>query len=265
MNERVAEQFMLQSNMRRAIARKEFVLHYQPKVNMRSGRITGLEALIRWNDPSTSLVPPAKFIPILEDTGMILEVGEWALRKAALDFSEWLARDLRPPCISVNVSPMQLRQKDFVATLESAVSSCNHSIHGIGIEITESQIMEDFDDSIAKLKAIRAAGIEISMDDFGTGYSSLSYFSQLPINIVKIDRSFIINMDSDQHSLSIVSMIISLAHALHIKVVAEGVETNGQAELLKKLNCDEAQGYLFSRPLPRADLEALLKRERELE
>lgn len=258
-NTRVAERFMLETSLRHAIERDEFVLHYQPKTDLRSGRIAGLEALIRWNDPATGMVPPDKFIPMLEETGMILEVGEWALRKSALDFMQWHALGLQPPSVAVNVSPVQLRQKDFVATLERVASSCNHGLRGIGIEITESQIMENFADSVAKLKAIRIAGIEISMDDFGTGYSSLSYFSRLPIDTVKIDRSFITNMENDQHSASIVSMVISLAHALNLKVVAEGVETNKQAGMLKIQNCDEAQGYLFAKPLPHADIGALLQ------
>jgi diguanylate cyclase (GGDEF)-like protein len=259
MNARLAERFSFESSLRLAIEREQFVLHYQPKTCLKNGHILGMEALIRWNNPDVGLVPPVKFIPILEETGMILEVGAWALRKAAMDYSKWREQGLQPPCIAVNVSPVQLRQSDFVATVLQAAEGCNNGAPGLAIEITESELMEDFDNSVAKLKMIRVSGIEISMDDFGTGYSSLSYFSKLPIDTVKIDRSFIVNMETDQQSMSIVSMVISLAHTLNIKVVAEGVETNQQAGILRRLNCDEAQGYLFSKPLPHADAEALLR------
>ena len=256
-NARVAETLALENKLRRAVERGEMVLHYQPKVDLKKRRISGLEALMRWNDPDTGLVPPFKFISILEETGLILEAGRWALEQAIADFSRWKGNGLRVPRIAVNVSAIQLRQKDFVATVERALGAAGEGV--LELEITESLIMQDVDANIRTLRAIRDMGVEIAVDDFGTGYSSLSYISRLPINTLKIDRAFIMNMTSKPDDLSIVSTIISLGHSLELKIVAEGVETEEQANLLRLLKCDEFQGYLFSRPVPAQQVEALLR------
>ena len=245
----VAGKLTLENQLRQAIDNEEFVLYYQPKVNLVSGKVTSAEALIRWNDPRTGLVPPGMFIPILEETGLIYEVGRWALRKAIADYQRWRAAGLPAVRIAVNVSPMQLRSHDFVAEIGQKISIGAHAAEGLELEITESLIMEDVKHSIASLQAIRAMGITIAIDDFGTGFSSLSYLAKLPVDTLKIDRSFVIEMDTPE-GLALVSTIITLAHSLNLKVVAEGVETEQQLRQLLSLNCDEMQGFLFSKPVP---------------
>lgn len=245
-NARAAETLTLENKLRRALEQAQFVLHYQPKVNLDTGQIHGLEALIRWNDPDAGLVQPLKFIPLLEETGMILEVGRWALQQAMADAGQWRAQGLLPPRIAVNVSSIQLQQKDFVATVERVLSDAGHSAGGLELEITESLIMQDIEANIQKLRAVKAMGVKVAVDDFGTGYSSLSYLTRLPINALKIDRAFIINMANKADDLSIVETIISLGHSLKLTVIAEGVETDEQVNLLRRLKCDEIQGYLFS-------------------
>jgi diguanylate cyclase (GGDEF)-like protein len=250
MNERVAEKLSLENQLRQALDKGEFVLHYQPKVNLASGKLTSAEALIRWNNPRTGLVPPNRFIPILEETGLIHEVGRWALSTAIEDYLRWRAAGLAAVRVAVNVSPLQLRNRGFIAEIEQAIGIDAHATAGLELEITESLIMEDVKHSIASLQAIRAMGVNIAIDDFGTGFSSLSYLSKLPLDTLKIDRSFVINMTAEPQGLALVSTIISLAHALKLKVVAEGVETEEQSSLLRLLNCDEIQGFLFSKPVP---------------
>jgi EAL domain-containing protein (putative c-di-GMP-specific phosphodiesterase class I) len=225
-------------------------------VNLVSGKLTSAEALIRWNDPRTGLVPPGQFIPILEETGLIYEVGRWALRKAVEDSLRWRTAGLAAVRIAVNVSPLQLRNRGFIAEIQEAVGIDAHAAAGLELEITESLIMEDVRRSIASLQAIRAMGVRIAIDDFGTGYSSLSYLSKLPVDTLKIDRSFVIDMTAGPEGLSLVSTIITLAHSLRLKVVAEGVETEEQSNLLRLLKCDEMQGYLFSKPVPAEIFEA---------
>jgi diguanylate cyclase (GGDEF)-like protein/PAS domain S-box-containing protein len=247
----VAGELTLENQLRQALDREEFVLHYQPKVNLVSGKLTGAEALIRWNDPRTGLVPPGRFIPILEDTGLIYEVGRWALRKAIEDYLRWRAAGLAAVRIAVNVSPLQLRSRGFVAEIRQAVGTHAHAAGGLELEITESLIMADIKLSIASLQAIRTMGVSIAIDDFGTGFSSLSYLSKLPVDTLKIDRSFVHEMTAAPDGQALVSTIINLAHSLKLKVVAEGVETEEQSRLLRLLDCDEMQGFLFSKPVPR--------------
>jgi PAS domain S-box-containing protein/diguanylate cyclase (GGDEF)-like protein len=260
MTARVAERLSLENKLRRALEKNEFLLHYQPKVNLATGAIAGVEALIRWNDPATGLVPPAQFIPLLEETGLILEVGSWALTQAVRDHSHWLALGVPTPRVAVNVSPIQLRQRDFVEIVWRAIAG-SALPPGIDLEITESVIMDDVDANIAKLHAIREMGITIFIDDFGTGYSSLGYLARLPVQSLKIDRSFVITMLKDANAMTLVSTIISLAHSLKLKVVAEGVELEEEAQALRQLGCEEMQGYLFSKPVPRDQLTVLLARE----
>jgi PAS domain S-box-containing protein/diguanylate cyclase (GGDEF)-like protein len=259
MTERVAERLNLENKLRRAVEKEEFVLHYQPKVDLASGAITGVEALIRWNDPATGLVPPGHFIPLLEETGLILEVGSWALTQAVRDHSHWLGLGVPAPRIAVNVSPIQLRQRDFVETVKRAIAS-GASPTGIDLEITESLIMEDMAGNIAKLNAIRELGLTLFIDDFGTGYSSLGYLARLPVQSLKIDRSFVVTMLEDPNIMTLVSTIISLAHSLKLKVVAEGVDKDEQAKILRLLRCEEMQGYLFSKPVPRDEIAVMLAR-----
>jgi diguanylate cyclase (GGDEF)-like protein len=246
----MAGRVSLENRLRQALERGEFVLHYQPKINILSGMLSGAEALLRWNDPLTGLVPPNRFISILEETGLIHEVGQWALQEAVAVYRRWRERGLRAVRVSVNVSPAQLRNRAFVSEIERALGADAMSAAGLELEITESVIMEDVRFSIASLRAIRALGVGIAIDDFGTGFSSLSYLARLPVHTLKIDRSFIIDMTLSAEGLALVSTIVNLAHSLKLNAVAEGVETEEQFRLLRVLNCDELQGYLFSKPLP---------------
>jgi diguanylate cyclase (GGDEF)-like protein len=249
MTDTVAGKLTLENQLRQALEREEFVLHYQPKVTLASGKVCGAEALIRWNDPRTGLVAPGQFIPILEETGLIYEVGRWAMHKAIEDYLRWRDAGLTAVRIAVNVSPRQLRNRGFITQIERAIEIGENAAAGLELEITESLIMEDIKETIATLHAIRAMGVSIAIDDFGTGFSSLSYLAKLPVHTLKIDRSFIIDMSAGAQGLALVSTIISLAHSLKLKVVAEGVETEAQSSILRVLKCDEMQGYLFSKPV----------------
>jgi diguanylate cyclase (GGDEF)-like protein/PAS domain S-box-containing protein len=247
----VAGRLTLENRLRQALEREEFVLHYQPKVNLSSGELTGAEALLRWNDPLTGLVPPGRFIPILEETGLIHEVGRWALNQAVEAYQGWRSAGLRAVRIAVNVSPLQLRHKGFVADIRQALGRDPTAAAGLELEITETLIMQNVLLSIASLRAIRALGVTIAIDDFGTGFSSLSYLARLPVHTLKIDRSFVIEMSAAPEGVALVSTIINLAHSLKLNVVAEGVETEEQSRLLRQLNCDEMQGHLFSKAVSR--------------
>jgi len=260
MTEAVAEKLALENKLRRALENDEFVLHYQPKVDLDTRRIVGLEALIRWMSPELGLVPPAKFIPLMEETGLILDVGWWALRQAALDRKRWVDQGVAAPRVAVNVSAVQLRKPDFVATVASALKH-GADPHGIDVEITESLIMEDIHSTVEKLHGLRTLGVDLSIDDFGTGYSSLAYLAKLPAQTLKIDRAFVTTMIDDPSSMTLVSTMVSLAHSLRMKVVAEGVETQEQAKVLHLLRCDQIQGYLISKPLPFELISALLRDE----
>ena len=257
MNARFAEKLVLENKLRIALEKQQFVLHYQPKVNLSDKQVSGLEALIRWQDPDTGLVPPMKFIPLLEGTGMILDVGYWVIRQALADLKRWAAKDVNLR-IAVNVSPVQLRRKDFIDRVKQAIVGYEAYAQSLDVEITESLIMENIEDNIGKLKALKEMGINVAIDDFGTGYSSLGYLARLPVQALKIDRSFIIKMVQDPDSMTIVSTIISLTHSLHLIVIAEGVETEEQKKFLALLKCDEIQGYLLSRPLPVKDMNVFL-------
>jgi diguanylate cyclase (GGDEF)-like protein/PAS domain S-box-containing protein len=252
MTEIVVGRLNLENQLRRALELDQYVLHYQPKMDVASGKLVGAEALIRWNDPVDGLVPPARFIPILEETGLIHEVGRWALVKAMEQYLAWLDAGLGSVRIAVNLSALQLRNRDFVANIQRVLSVDADAAAGLELEITESLIMDDVNLTIGKLDAIRAMGVRIAIDDFGTGFSSLSYLAKLPVDSVKIDRSFVSDMVLSPEGLSLVAIIINLAHSLKLRVVAEGVETEEQSRLLQLLSCDEMQGYLFSEPLPAA-------------
>jgi EAL domain-containing protein (putative c-di-GMP-specific phosphodiesterase class I) len=241
----------------------QFVLHYQPKVDLHSGRIVGVEALIRWQHPDLGLVMPSQFIPLLEDSELIIEVGAWAIKRAATDRQEWLSGGLEAPRIAVNVSPIQLRNPSFVADLTHALGEFP-SDAGVDIEITEGVLIQEAEQSIDKLRAVRELGVGVAIDDFGTGYSSLRYLAQLPITSLKIDRAFVAAMRASSRHRAIVSSIISLAHGLQIDVVAEGVEKEEQRSLLRLLQCDEMQGYLHSKPMPKRDLEGMLRGDTNL-
>jgi EAL domain-containing protein (putative c-di-GMP-specific phosphodiesterase class I) len=257
-NVRVAERRKAENRLLQAVEKQEFELHYQPKLDLHDRRIVGLEALLRWNDPEKGLIPPVQFIHLLEDTGLILEVGRWAMKQAVIARREWQKAGLPAPRIAVNVSALQLKDKRFTQDVADALAAAPGDV-GLDLEITESMLMENVEEGVQKLRAIRDMGVHIAIDDFGTGYSSLSYISTLPVNTLKIDRSFIDGMTDNPAKTSIVTTIISLGHALRMEVVAEGVETEAQSQLLRLLRCDQIQGYLISRPLAAAKLEAFMK------
>lgn len=250
MGEAASGRLTLENQLREALDRDEFVLHYQPKMNLATGLPSGAEALLRWDDPRTGLVAPARFIHILEETGLIHAVGRWVLRRAIADGRQWRAAGLAVGRIAVNVSLLQLRSPGFIAQLEQAIGGDAQVAAGLEIEITESVIMADARHAIASLAAIRAMGVAVAIDDFGTGFSSLSYLSQLPVDTLKIDRSFVLGMTATRQGLALVSTIIGLGHALNLNVVAEGVESEEESRLLRLLYCDEMQGFLYSQPLP---------------
>ena len=260
MTARAAQRLLLEQRMRDAVAHHQFELHYQTRVSARTGELLGLEALLRWNDPESGLVMPGSFIPALEESGMIVEVGSWVQLEALSQMRRWRHAGFDPPRVAVNVSAVELRQPDFFSKVESAIDAAGAEAEDLELEITESLIMDRLEVNRSTLHQIRDLGVTIAIDDFGTGYSSLAYLAQLPADSLKIDHSFVLGMADDSNSLAIVSAVISLAHSLRLKVVAEGVESIAQAELLRSMGCDELQGYLISRPQPAAAIEPLLPR-----
>ena len=259
MNERIIRSVTMVAKLRKAIELEQMVVHYQPKVSAADSRIVGLEALLRFADPQNGLVPPGSFIHLLEETGLIFDVGFWVMQRAMVDLNHWRGLNLNPPRVAVNVSQIQLARKNFLSVLREALQDTGGRSDGLDIEITESAVMTDAGQNIPKLEAVREMGFQIAIDDFGTGYSSLSHLSRLPLNALKIDRSFIVDMTRHPNSLAIVTSIISLAHSLELEVVAEGVELQEQAKLLKLLRCETIQGNLYSRPLPADQITALLR------
>jgi len=255
LNAAIANRVTLENALSRAVEAREFRLLYQPKVDLRTGRITSLEALLYWNASGSGLVSPGRFIHVLEDTGMILAVGSWVVRQALHDLRGLHERGFESLRVAVNVSPLQFRQRDFPAYLAAATGE---GVHGLDIEITEGVMMQDIENCIAVLWKLRDMGIGVALDDFGTGFSSLNYVSRLPATTLKIDKSFVDDMPESPGRRAIVSTVISLAHALGMSVVAEGVETEPQAKVLRELGCDEMQGFLHSRPMPIEEVAALL-------
>ncbi len=258
MNKGQVQRLTLEHKMRRALEEQQFVLHYQPKISADEGRIVGLEALIRWQDPENGLVAPGAFIPVLEESGLIVDVGRWALEQAVVDGRRWQDKGAVQVPIAVNVSNLQLRRKDFVDEVLHVLDDAG-SVQ-IDVEITESALMEDLAGATRTLGRLKEAGVSVAIDDFGTGYSSLRQLSKLPVDTLKIDRSFIVGLSSDPADMTIVSMIIALARAFDLTAVAEGVETEEQLKLLRLLKCHQLQGYLISRPVPPRELEQLMLR-----
>ncbi|MFT4241588.1 MAG: EAL domain-containing protein [Acidovorax sp.] len=256
MNIRVAETLSVEGRLRQALEQGQFVLHYQPKQHLASGAIAGAEALIRWHDPERGLVPPAQFIPILEETGLIYHVGRWALQQALADNLRWRRAGHAPLRVAVNVSFLQLRHRGFIDEVRGAIAHDPEAAAGLELEITESMVMDDVEHSTRSLHALREMGISIAIDDFGTGFSSLSYLARLPVDTLKIDRTFIQGMAAGPQGQALVSTIVNLGHSLGLKVVAEGVESDEQSCQLATLGCDEIQGYLLSQPLAADAFEA---------
>jgi EAL domain-containing protein (putative c-di-GMP-specific phosphodiesterase class I) len=258
MHERALKRLSLENNLHRAIEREEFVLYYQPQVSAKTGKFIGMEALVRWQHPEMGLVPPNDFIPIAEETGLIVPLGEWVLRTACRQSVLWQQSGLMPLRLGVNLSLRQFQQNDLVEVVNCALHDSGLKPEYLELELTESAIMHDAEQAIAVLQKLRKLGIKISVDDFGSGYSSLSYLKTLPIDVLKIDRTFVQDITTDLKDVAIVKTIVSLAHNLNLKTIAEGVETDEQSVLLTSLGCDEMQGYFFSKPLTAAALEFLL-------
>jgi diguanylate cyclase (GGDEF)-like protein/PAS domain S-box-containing protein len=256
--QRTRARAQLAFELRRALERGEFALAYQPKFDLASGKACGAEALLRWMHPERGAVSPAQFIPVLEDTGLIVQVGEWVIRRACEDLKLWIGTGLQPMPVAVNLSARQFRQKDLDARIRALVSAAGVDPALIELEITESQLMENPEDAIRTMRQLREAGIRMAIDDFGTGYSSLAYLTRFPVKALKIDRSFVADVFSDHADAAIVRTIIEMAHTLGFTVVAEGVETDRQAAFLRQFGCEQAQGFLFARPMPAADVSVLI-------
>jgi len=249
-HDRASRRLSLETTLRRAIQNHEFLLHYQPKVSVDSLEITGVEALIRWHHPQLGLVSPAEFIPLAEDTGLIISIGEWVLKEACLQNKRWQTQGFAPIRTAVNISARQLHDHGFADTVIRILKETNLAPQYLELELTESSIMQNAELAANVLSRLKSMGIYCSIDDFGTGYSSLASLKRLPINALKIDKSFVSEAPSEPDDAALVMAIVTLAHNLRLKVIAEGVETEEQLRLLHLLRCDEIQGFLFSKPLP---------------
>jgi|GEM_PF-383758 len=257
----------LETELRHAVEREEFVLYYQPKINLVSGRIIGVEALLRWQNTERGLVSPMEFIPLLEETGLIMNVGEWALRAASRQAQIWKAMGHDDIRVAVNLSALQFKQPDLAGMVQNICSEAGLDI-GMGaleLELTESLLMKNVEGTMVTLNKLHDMGVRLSIDDFGTGYSSLSYLKKFPIHSLKIDQSFVRDISTSKDDAAIVSAIVAMGHSLGLKVIAEGVETKAQLTYLRKIKCDEMQGYLFSRPVPGHEMTRLLHDKESLE
>jgi diguanylate cyclase (GGDEF)-like protein len=264
MNEQALERLRLEGDLRLALERDEFILHYQPQVDLRSGRIVGMEALIRWQHPALGMVPPGRFIGLAEETGLIVPIGAWVLRTACAQIKAWQSAGLGFLRVSVNLSARQFYQRDLLESVGAVLAQSGLDPQYLEIELTESMVMTDVDSAVAILRGLKALGVQMSIDDFGTGYSSLSYLKRFPIDVLKIDQSFVRDITIDPDDAAIVTSIISLAHNLRLNVIAEGVETEAQLEYLRRHGCDEIQGYYFSRPVDAEAFAALVVEGRSL-
>ncbi len=261
MNAKASEYLILSSKLHKALEKGEFLLYYQPKKSILGNKITSLEALLRWKPADSDLVPPSQFIPVLEETGLIIPVGEWILHTACSQNRAWQEAGYEPIVISVNVSNRQFNQKNMIEVVTQALRNVNLHPEYLELEITESMIMQDPEEAIAILHEFKNMGIQISIDDFGIGYSSLNYLRSMPLNALKIDRSFVMNLATSRSDAAIIESTIALAHSLNLKVIAEGVETEQQLAFLRSRGCDEAQGFLLSRPLPVEEISKFLTKK----
>jgi EAL domain-containing protein (putative c-di-GMP-specific phosphodiesterase class I) len=264
MNDRAIQRMQMEASMRQALERGEFVLHYQPKVDLATGAICGVEALLRWAHPEKGLVYPAEFVPVLEETGLIVAVGEWVIREACGQIGAWQQAGLKVPSVAVNLSARQFQQKNLDGIVREILRETGVGAALLEFEITESLLMTDPEAAARTLLGLKRAGVMLSVDDFGTGHSSLAYLKRFPLDVLKIDRTFIKDIVNDPDDAAITLAIINLAHSLKLKVVAEGVETEAQLDLLSLHSCDEMQGFYFSRPVPGTELEAMLREGRLL-
>jgi len=257
-NARAVRRQFVESSLRRALKQEEFLLHYQPKIDLASGAITGVEALIRWQDPDLGLVYPAQFVPVAEENGLIIPVGRWVLREACRQVQAWLDAGLAAVPVSVNISAVEFRHKDFLSGLALILKETGLAPHYLELEMTESILMHDTESSASVLQALKAMGVQLAIDDFGTGYSSLSYLKRFPIDTLKIDQSFVRDIATDADDATIVTAVIGMGRNLKQRVIAEGVETQAQLDFLQARHCDEGQGFHFSHPVSAEDFARLL-------
>jgi diguanylate cyclase (GGDEF)-like protein/PAS domain S-box-containing protein len=259
MDENAHKRFVLENSMRKALENGDFLLHYQPKLNILTGEITGMEALLRWEHPDLGLLSPAEFIPLAEETGLIIPLGEWVLNRACAQNKEWQTRGLSHLRVAVNVSGYQLQQTNFPEVVQKALAQTGLDPHYLELEITETVVMQNPDFTVEVLSRLCDIGIHISIDDFGTGYSSLSNLKRFSVNTLKIDKSFVHDVADNLTDAAIATAIIAMGSSLNLSIIAEGVETVGQFDFLKKTMCDEVQGYLFSKPIPPDEVAEFMK------
>jgi EAL domain-containing protein (putative c-di-GMP-specific phosphodiesterase class I) len=261
MNAASFKRLALETSLRKALDRREFLLYYQPQIDISSRKTTGMEVLLRWNHPELGLVPPMDFIPLAEETGMIVPIGDWVLAAACIANKAFQEMGLEPRRVAVNMTSHQFRRQSLLDSVTKALKISGLDPSYLELELTESAIMKNWEESSRILQELKAMGLRVAIDDFGTGYSSLAYLKRFPLDVLKIDRSFIRDIPGDQDNAAIATAIIAMAHSLNLKVVAEGVETPEQLAFLRNLGCDEVQGYLFSPALPRDKIEEFLKKE----
>jgi diguanylate cyclase (GGDEF)-like protein len=259
------ERLEIEAELRSALAKGQLVLHYQPKIDISTGEMRSVEALIRWNHPTRGAVLPGEFIPVAEESGLILAIGDWVIREACKQAREWQQRKLPPLRVAVNVSPLQFRQANFVKKISAALKEFSLDATFLEIELTEATLMSNAETSVNLLNELSELGVVVAVDDFGTGYSSMSYLQRFPIDKLKIDRSFISDVASNTGDASIVRAIISLAHGLRLKVIAEGVESEEQLGILRRMGCDQYQGFYRSAAVPPADIECFARRDQILQ
>jgi EAL domain-containing protein (putative c-di-GMP-specific phosphodiesterase class I) len=260
MNARATSKLRLNTDLRRALERREFLLHYQPKVDLATGNMIGMEALLRWQHPERGMVSPLEFIPALEESGLILAVGDWVVAEACRQMRDWSHAGLEPAPVAVNLSARQFRRRDLDQVIRRLLAEHSLPPALLELEITESSLMEDPKDAIRQLQVLREAGFRISVDDFGTGYSSLSYLTRLPLSTLKIDRTFVSAAITEPGSAAIVKMVIDMAQRLNFDVVAEGIETDRHVQFLREHGCAQGQGYHFGRPIPASVMAPRMKR-----
>ena len=255
----ITEKLQLEMELRNAIKQNELYMAYQPQIDLESGKVVGLEALIRWQHPTLGLIPPVRFIPVAEESGLILEVGEWVLREVCMQGRIWKAKGLELVPIAVNVSGVQFKRGQIVERIKTILQETKFDPALLEIEITESVLMGLGEASMVIMNDLKALGVRLSLDDFGTGYSSLSRLKTFPLDMLKVDQSFVRDIHTDANDAAIVRAVLSMSHEMQIQVIAEGVETAEQLDFLKGLNCEKYQGYLFSRPVKADEIEQYLK------
>jgi diguanylate cyclase (GGDEF)-like protein len=264
MNAKAVKRLALENSLRRALEKKEFEVYYQPRVDTSTGQVVGVEALVRWQHPELGLLSPAEFIPLAEDTGLIVPLGEWVLETACAQSKSWQKAGFTPLSVAVNMSARQFQQQNLSLCVARILQETGLDAHYLDLELTESAIMKNAESAVRTLTELKEMGVKIAIDDFGTGYSSLGYLKRLPIDVLKIDKSFVRDATTDPDDAALVMAIIALAHNLRLKVIAEGVETEEQRRFLHLLRCDEWQGYLYSKPLPARAFTELLSQEQNL-